>query len=79
MSETFSTFKKTNPLMLLLMAALSILAGRILYSSIPLDRKTTLFILSFALILVAVIFEARQIDGKEQLKEEALRHRLFGG
>ena len=79
MSETFSTFKKSNPFMLLLMVALSILAGRILYSSMSMERKATLLVLSFGLILVAVIFESRQIDRKEELEEEALRRRLFGG
>lgn len=78
MSETFGALKKTNPFALLLMVALSILAGRISYSSLSLERKTTLLVLSLALVLVAVTYETYRIARQEQLEEEALRRRLFG-
>ena len=78
MNDTLGALKKTNPLALLLMAALSILCGRILYSGLPLDHKTTLFILSVALVLVAVTFETYRISWQEDVEEEALRRQLFG-
>lgn len=79
MSEALSTLKKTNPLGLLLIVAMAVLAGRILYSSLPLEHKALLFVLSISLALVVCAFETYRISWQEELEEEALRRRLFGG
>ena len=79
-SEALSTLKKINPLVMVLSVVLIIVSNTVVFdSSQPFERRAMFFALSFAMLLAVAAYEVVRIGREEQLEEEALRRKFFGG